>query len=210
MGRHDWYRNQDWNPEIEAQFYAKLRRARDKSQYLRIQASSLEASHPETALKLLEEYFALGEHFDRAQAYVDQARAFLTLGDVDRALESYERALAREREYPSLLTQAYLELPLLIAMMERREKYSLAIQLLDNNRSQPLFPADRFKWHAAYALITAATGDDGSARSYAKAALLDAASTDSGLRYHPQLGLVGSEHADLCLRLTALAQDADA
>lgn len=209
MGRDDWYRNRDWNPEIEAQFSAKLRRARDKGQYLRIQASSLAKSHPDAALLLLEQYFAIGEHFDRAQAYVDQAEAFLTLGEVDRALECYVHALAREKEYPNLLTKAYLELPLLIAVMERRERYGVATDVLDNNRSRPMFPADRFKWHAAYALISAATGNSDAAQRFANAALADASTKDSGFRNHPHAGLVGSEYPDLRLRLTALAQKAD-
>jgi tetratricopeptide (TPR) repeat protein len=205
MGRHDWYRNLDWNPEIETQFFEKLRRARDKSQYLRIQACLLTKSKPETALDLLERYFALGVHFDRAQAYVDQAEAFLSLGEIERALISYEHALAREKEYPNLLTQAYVELPLLVAMMERRERYDLATEIPDNSRSRPMFPAERFKWHAAHALISVARGDDGAAARYAAAALADASASASGFQYHPRVGLVGSAYSDLRLHLAKLA-----
>jgi hypothetical protein len=74
MNSKDWFRNTDWNAEIEKAFFEKLRRARDKSQYIRIQASTLASSNPEVALKLLEHYFALGDKFDYAQAYVDPDR----------------------------------------------------------------------------------------------------------------------------------------
>jgi len=66
-------------------------------------------------LRLLERYFASGEHFDMAQAHVDRATAYLSLGQVDSAVLAYEAALAREATHPNVQTQAYLELPFLIA-----------------------------------------------------------------------------------------------
>lgn len=207
MGRDDWYRNKDWNPEIEAQFLARLKRARDKAQYLRIQACTLARSHPKTALMLLEQYFGSGDHFDRAQAYVDQAAAFLALGEIEKAFAAYELALAREQEYPNLLTQAYLEFPFLIATTGQSDKYERAIEILNQSRSRPMFPADRFKWHAAHALIFAAAEDASAARQHARAALNDATAGHSGFRYHPSLGLVGSKHLDLRERLAELARE---
>lgn len=207
MGRDDWYRNREWSPEIEAQFSAKLKRARDKAQYLRIQACSLKNSHPETALMLLERYFALGDDFDRAQAYVDQADALLALGEIEAALTSYERALTREQEFPNALTQAYLELPFLIATTRRQDKYQRALEVLSQAQSRLMFPVDRFKWHAAHALISEATGADDAARRHARAALENAYAEHSGFRYHASVGLVGSKYPDLRHQLAELARE---
>ena len=68
MARDDWFRNENWNPAIEGAFFAKLRRARDKSQYLRIQACTLARKEP-LVLRLLNEYFTQANQFDRAQAF---------------------------------------------------------------------------------------------------------------------------------------------
>ena len=74
MSNEDWYRNETWNEEIEAQFMAKLKRARRKEQYLRIQASILASKRPEVALELLNQYFELNDNFDHAQAYCARDR----------------------------------------------------------------------------------------------------------------------------------------
>ena len=85
----EWFRNTTWNASIERAFDDKLRRARRKEQYLRIQACTLARLHPDVALKLLDRYFALPNDFDHAQAHVDRATAYLALGRVAEALTAY-------------------------------------------------------------------------------------------------------------------------
>ena len=68
MSREDWYRNEEWNEEIEEAFFVKLKRARRKEQYLRIQASIIAPIYPNIALSLLKQYFTLDDNFDHAQA----------------------------------------------------------------------------------------------------------------------------------------------
>jgi tetratricopeptide (TPR) repeat protein len=152
MATDDWFRNKDWSPALESRFFEKLRRARQKAQYLRIQASYLERSHPEVALALLEQYFALGEDFDLASAFVVQATAYLSLGNVGQAVKSYESAIMRENEFPNLRTSAWLDLPTLVAARRIESRYSAALDLLVQHKSEVMFPVDEFKYFAAHAL----------------------------------------------------------
>jgi tetratricopeptide (TPR) repeat protein len=205
MSAEDWFRNRDWNDKIEAAFYEKLRRARRKEQYLRIQACILADSCPKVALKLLDEYFELKDDFDHAQAYVDQATAYLALGDVEQALDSYERALLREDEFPNLLTNAYIDLPFLVAIHGIKKLYPRALDLLGKHEDRLMFPVHYFWWHASKALIYSNLGDIARSRDHAEKAFEAAKKDNSGFRYPPTVGLVGDTHIELREQLHALS-----
>jgi hypothetical protein len=205
MARDDWFRQKDWSAEIEAAFFEKLRRARNKKQYLRIQASTIAGRKPGVALRLLDEYFALGDHFDQAQAHADRASASLALGDTEHAIVALEAALVREEQYPRLLTYAYLDLPFLIASHRIESRYKQALELLDRHRARLTFPVDHFRWHTAYALIFSAQAQTSSAREHARLALAAAAKDQSGFRYHPGVGLVGTRYEDIREELSVAA-----
>jgi len=207
MARDNWFRNQEWNPVIEEAFFSKLRRARDKSQYLRIQACTLAKKEPFVALRLLDEYFSQTNQFDRAQALVDSASAYLALGQMDKAIAAYESALAHEEQQPSVKTQAYLDLPFLIATQKLVARYEQAMVLLEVHQSRLMFPVDVFRWHAAYALIAGEVDLPDVARAHAKSAM-DAASRDqSGFGYHPSVGLVADRYNEIRSRLTHFLPD---
>lgn len=206
MTSQDWYRNNDWNPEIEIRFFKKLRGTRHKAQYIRIQASTLASSNPEVALKLLEQYFALGNKFDYARAFVDQATAYLAMGELEKAIDAYEAALSREAEFPNLQTQARIELPFLIALHEIERLYDRALQLLELTKLKLVFPVDHFSWHAANAFINGARGHNVDALLSACEALAWAEKNDSGFRYHPTIGIVGCKYEDIKSRLKGLCK----
>jgi tetratricopeptide (TPR) repeat protein len=205
MSREDWYRSSDWNEVIAQAFFAKLRRARDKSQYLRIQASYLAEKHPDVSLDVIDQYFALGDHFDLASAHLVRATAFLSLGSTDEAIAAYEAALAQEQLRPNLLTEAYIQLPFLVATQELEAHYQRAIFLLDEHKQRLIFPVDRFRWDAAQALIALAQGRSTEAAEYSRRALATAAEDHSGFRYHPNVGLVGKSYDLVRARLSRAA-----
>lgn len=201
----DWFRNIDWNADIASRFDEKLRRARRKEQYVRIQASTLAPTHPEIALELLARYFAMPDKFDHAQAHVDRATALQGLGRIDDAADAYEAALARESEFPNLQTQAYLKLPLLIATARLESRFDRALALLQQHENRLMFPVEHFMWHAAQALIMVGQGDRNAARRHARSALAVASKEHSGIARHASAGLVTDQYRGLLEEMTGLA-----
>jgi tetratricopeptide (TPR) repeat protein len=205
MGRLDWCQNKSWNADIEAAFFAKLARAKNKAWYLRIQAASLVSSQPQAALGLLDRYFALGADSSQAEAHFNRGRAHAALRDVDAAIAAFEAAIACEDANPLFRTWVYVELPVLIATERKRALYGRAVELLTKNRDRPLFPAEFYKWHGAHALILHDRGETAQASDEARQALEAAGMTHSGFQYHPEVGLVTDTSDTFGTRLKQIA-----
>jgi tetratricopeptide (TPR) repeat protein len=204
MSKGDWFRNSSWNESIEKEFMAKLQRAKRKEQYLRIQASTLASTEPAVALRLLEQYFALNDEFDHAQAYCDMATAYTALGNFMGSIQAYRQALDREAAFPKLKTDAYLAFPAMIVENQLKERYHEALSVLNNNADRPMFPVDFFRWHALVASIEAEGGSAEQASIHAAKALEAAQIKKSGFRFHQNLGLVGEENSWLVAKARAI------
>ncbi len=204
MARDDWYRNANWNDEIATHFEEKLRRSRNKDQYLRIQALTLIPKYPQVALDLLDRYFSLDESHDRALAYQARAEAYLALGRIENAMVAYEATLRQEAAKPNVRTWVSVEYPYLVAVRGLTPYFQRALEILASRSSELVFPIIRFKFHAARALILAAQGDAARAQPEAKLALDAAAEKRSEFERHPTLGLVSNADADAVRRLKEL------
>jgi len=189
MSLDDWYRNKEWNEDIESNFFAKLKRAKSqRDQYLVIQALTLTDMHPKVSLRLVDKYFGSREDkFDDVRALLARAQSYLTLDEIDDAMEAFRAVLEREAEFPNYQSGTYVDYPYIVATRSIEKEYDNAINVLNKNVERLAFPLDYFKWHAAKALIR----NDGNEASKA----LDAAQVKkSGFRFHQNVGIVGKEY----------------
>ena len=200
----DWYRNTDWDAEIEAGFEAKLARTRgQRAQYLRIQGSTLKNSHPEVAIRLLRRCVEAGEPMVVAHALLDTAHAHYRLGDIDAALDTLEDAIAQQRREPCFGTSAAFDLPFLVALHGRRNRYDRAMELLEVGDG-PLFPVMAFEREAARAIILSERGEHQQAR-IAAAAALRTREEQGWIPGYSQVGTVPATEHPLFDRLRTIA-----
>jgi hypothetical protein len=192
----DWFRQEEWNENIEQEFLAKLARARtQRDQYLVIQALTISKSAPTVALRLVDLYFdTKKDSFEDVRALSAKADAYLALGNIELAIDAMKCILAIERARPNHKTTTYVDYPFLVATQCISSEYHDALAVLDERMSDLMFPLDKFKWHAAKSLIHKAHREPDDSRRHAALALEAAQAKMSGFRYHQDLGLVGEEH----------------
>ena len=208
MTAEKWFCNEEWNPTIEQHFFRKLSRAKDKAQYLKIQAGCLSRRYPQVALELLNKFFALDSNsIFSAEAFLHEAQAHLALGAKQKAIESFQKALQREREFPNVVTNAWSEYGLLVATENMLELFDDVLKVLQEHKAVLLLPIEQFLWYGIQALIAEASGEHRAAKEYAAKALHFSVLTHSGLRNHPKLGLVGAQYPSLKATLRWLAAE---
>lgn len=159
----EWYRNSDWNEEIEDKFFDKLSRARSqRDQYIVLQAIHLASAHPKVALRLIDFYFETRNddfHDDRAQRAV--ATAHLALGGYEEALDNYLAILGGDDTKRDIFVGSPIEFAYLAARYKSEKHYSAALEQLSKTsppEEQQFDP--RFRYNAARALILKESGID--------------------------------------------------
>lgn len=214
MGRDDWYRRTTWTADDRKAFHERLGRSRGafhKAQYARIQASYLESAglHDE-ALELLELILdEFPEKSELAMTFLQVAHCRAAKGEIPQAIEAYRASLQAERDLPSSLTQVWIEFPWFVVTSQMTRLYAEAREFLAWGREHAgslEFPVDRYRRCAVEAFMADEADDPASAQASARAALEAARAKDSGLRYHPTVGLVKKQEAAVRRRLKRLAK----
>jgi tetratricopeptide (TPR) repeat protein len=212
MSKQDWFRRKTWTDSDKAEFNARLNRSRgagNKAQYLRIQAGHLaEAGHHTAAIELLDRLLTeFPEQFDLAPAHLQKATSLAELGQVAVAVVEFRRAMQSERDFPTVRTSAWLDFGMFVVERVLTVYFDEALSTLKEfgDHSRLMFPSERYRYCAIRALIAGARGDTTTAGDFAKQALVEAEKAHSGFRYHPTVGLVGTESERLENKLRALA-----
>jgi hypothetical protein len=154
-----WFRNTEWDGDIEAAFNARLGRARSKAQYLNIQAYTLLASHPQVAASLARRAIECADDTETARAGLYLGTALAVAGDMNGAISALEGAIKAEQREPMFRTAAYLDQALLVALAKRTDMYDLALERLSIDRVLPL-EDQQLSALIAQALIGRERGDD--------------------------------------------------
>ena len=159
----DWYRNTDWNDEIEAAFFDKLSRARtQRDQYIVLQALHLAYSHPEVCLKLVDFYFSTRTdnfHDDRARRAASSAQ--FALGGYVDALDNYLRILREQDAEKDIYVGSPLVFAFLAARYRSTDHYAAALEEIRKMPAPgPNSLDEQFRLRAAKALLLSETGSD--------------------------------------------------
>jgi len=190
----EWFRNESWDDKIEALFEAKLKRSRDKPQYLKIQAIHL-SKHIEflgVSEKLLNRYFIdfPEDRFNRSSCFEILGDIYWSKDNLEKAIYYYKQAVDFEAIYPKVLTQAYLKLSELVVKTASADMYTMIENLILVRVERTLFPVEKYKGYSILSIINSYKNEIEKSRYYADLAEQNANEKTSGLRYHKELGVV--------------------
>lgn len=210
----DWFRNTQWTPEIEAAFEARLSRSRwQRGEYLRIQALTLADTHKpeyaEPAIALARRQLELSPTgVYAAGVHATIAKAYITLGRAESAIEAFRCAVRSELARPNVRGYCYIDFAWFVATTGLEAHYEEAIAAMGQNM-QPgdlALPSTQYRYFGALALISAEAGDLQNARRMALNALSAASQERGPFWRHPKIGLVREEKDAIRSRLEELSQ----
>jgi tetratricopeptide (TPR) repeat protein len=214
MGKQDWFRSTTWTPEVQTQFFTRLKRSKSnyhRAQYIRIQAHTLQYDasppHYEDALELLDYLINKNpEPSELAMAYLQRAQCLENTGHIDDATQAFLSSLSAEKAYPNVKTNAPIEFAMFVLHHNLKQHYDTTLSSLEGIEVQNLFPISQYQFNLAHAILLAEKGKADIARLYAQKALAAAQQTYSGFRFHPTLGLVEKIDSQLHSRLQEIAK----
>lgn len=151
--------------------------------------------------------------FDVAEIHHQLATCREKQGRLSEAVDRLRDALAAEARMPNRGTHAWLTLGRIVVENGMHNLYEEVLANVEAKRARrggvpPVaFSADRYMLAAILSVINAHFGNAEAAAELARAALSAASETKSGLRYHPQLGLVTDKDTRLYEQVVSLARD---
>lgn len=210
---HEWYRKTTWSEGDQSDFFDRLKRSRtvgNKAQYLRIQASHLEAvGSPEllrAAQMLLEKILTdFPDELQLASAYSQKASCLAKLGELDDAINCYRLVFDTQRRLPRIQTYAHVEFGRLVVANKMTHLFDEVLAILVEFDIKGVeFPKDVFQKFGILAIIGAQRGEIEKAKEFARTAIEAASQIHSGFRYHPTVGLVGDKETPFYKSLQAI------
>lgn len=191
----DWYRRKTWTKTDEEEYFAKLGRARKdgRAQYLRVQALELIEtkdnnllSVAETLLnKILTDY--PDNRIEKSQTNNSLGEIYKLREDYETAIEYFQKSLDFEKEFPNVITSAYLNFSETVVRAEKTELYDKVENLLTEkiNKDTLKFPVQNYIMYSVMTVISEYKNDLGQAKIYADLAEKNATTQINSL-WNPQ------------------------
>lgn len=209
MARDDWYRNKEWDDEIELAFRTRLNRSRclyNKTEYLRIQAAYLLASSDPVlqgvGLSLMNELLADYPDIDdvivnKFDALVGLADYFYTKSKYEDAFVHYRKAIGYDKKKTHHQEHAYRGLIKSAVLSKHEEAYPIGLDYLDSTEGLGLvFLSEAYDHSLAAAMLYDAVGKKEAAKDFASLALR---SLEQESKIHPKDKPAASENELLFL-----------
>ncbi len=204
MSKTDWYRRETWTSDDRREFFSRHKRAHEhnKPQYLRIQAWHLEQTgKPELINAALELLNLMIEKYPSpiqlASAHHQRATCLEAIRRHDEAIEAYRDAMQAQREFPNVKTNAALDFGMFAVRHRHAMLYDEVLATLEEFIEDLRFPYEQYQFNAILAMIASHDGDNLEAKRCARRAMAAYARKDSGLRYHPRVGLVTEPNGEI-------------
>ncbi len=133
------------------------------------------------------------DKFNRSSALETLGNIYNEVGEKNKAIEYYKKAIDFEKIYPNVLTEAYLNYGELVVSLKQDLWYDDVEEILLNRYSSLAFPIQKFKVNSILSFINEHKGMNDLAKHYAELADQNANEKTSGFRYHKDLGLVSDK-----------------